>query len=134
MLESALTSRLLADANVSLLASTRIYPVVLPEALLDPNIDTPPSLSYRVISDVPTYTLDGSRLGSKTRIEYNAWSSTYADAKSLAAAVQASLEGFSGLLSDVAVQFIEAVGINTDGFEQDSRLYRVQQDFIVYHA
>lgn len=134
MLESDLTTRLLADATVSSLTGTGIYPVVLPTTLLDPNTDTPPCISYRTISDVPTYDLAGQRLGSKTRVEFNAWSSQYTSAKATAAAVQASLEGFAGQLGDVFVQFIEAGGNNTDGFDQDSRLYRVQQDFLIYHA
>lgn len=134
MLESSLTYRLLTDATVSGLVSTRIYPLVLPETMLDPNTDTPPSITYRTISDVPNYTLSGQRLGSKTRVEFNSWASDYADVKTTAAAIQASLEGFSGQLGDVAVQFIEAGGVNTDGFDQDSRLYRVQQDLFIYHA
>lgn len=134
MIEQGLTARLLADATVSSLIETRIYPVMLPETLLDPNTETPPSVSYRRISDVPSYMLNGARLMSKTRIEYNAWASQYGDAKAVAAAIQASLEGFSGQLGDVAVQFIEAGGVNTDGFDPDSRLYRVSTDFLIIHA
>ena len=134
MLEADLTSRLLADATVSGLIQARLYPVVLPDTLLDPNTDTPPSISYRTISDVPNYTIEGQRIGSKTRVEFNSWASSYANAKAVAAAIQASLEGFNGQLGDVFVNFIEAGGVNTDGFDQDSRLYRVQQDFLIYHA
>jgi hypothetical protein len=128
MLEVDLTSRLLADTTVSSLISTRLYAVVLPESIEGTCI------SYRTISDVPNYTLQGQRIGSKTRVEYNAWSLRYLDAKSLSAAIQSSLEGFSGLLGSTDVQFIEAGGVNTDGYDQDSRLYRVQQDFLIYRA
>ena len=129
MLEDSLTSRLLADATVSSLVGTNIYPVVLPETMPDS-----PLITYRKISDVTGYTLSGQAIIYKARIEYNAWSSTYSDAKAVAAAIQASLEGFAGTLGDVFICFIACAGVNTDGLDEDSRLYRVQQDFLISHA
>lgn len=133
MLEASLTSRLLADSTLSGLVGTGVYPVNLPVALAS-QTSPPPCVTYRTISDVPTFTLNGSTVSIKTRIEYNSWATTYAAAKAVALAIQSSLTGYSGQLGDVYICWIEPGGVNTDDLDEDSRLYRVQQDFLIYHA
>ncbi len=92
------------------------------------------SATYRVISAVEEMTNDGPTGFVKARIEYNTWATTYASSKALAVAIRDILNGYTGTLPDgTAVHNIWRDN-STDGFDQDSRLYRVQADYFVIYT
>jgi hypothetical protein len=128
MIESGLTSRLLADTTLAALIGTSIYPVLLPEG-------TSTAVTYRVISKVPDYSLTSALGMVKARIEFNAWAATYAAAKAIEEAIRLSLDGYAGALPNgVIVANILRDNGAIDGFDQDTRLYRVQIDYRVIYA
>jgi hypothetical protein len=135
MLEAGLTSLLLANTTIAGLIGTRLYPVIITlETFLDPNTETPPSISYRVISTVELQTNDGPVGCVKARIEYNCFAHDYADAKNLAEAVRNVINGFTGTLADGTVVSNAWRDNSTDGFDPDSRSYRVQADYFLIYA
>lgn len=129
MMEAGLNAHLLADAGVSAIAAARIFPVNLPEEIGGP------SVTYRVISNIEDYTLDGSTGMMLARIQIDAWAEVYGDAKQLAKAVHDALNDFTGTFPDgTAVENVWLANAATDGFDADARLYRVQADFRLIYS
>jgi hypothetical protein len=124
MMEAGLYQRLTADAGFSAIAGERLYPVNLPEEVAGP------SATYRVISNLEDYTMDGSTGMMCARIQIDAWATVYADAKALAKAIHDALNDFAGAFPDgTAVANVWLANAATDGFDADARLYRVQADY-----
>jgi hypothetical protein len=129
MMEAGLHGQLVGDDAVAASAATRIYPVNLPE-----NVDGP-SVTFRVISKIPDYTLDGATGMITARVQIDAWAAVYGDAKQLAQAIHDALNDFSGTFPDgTAVQNVWLADAATDGFDADARLYRVQADYRLIYS
>lgn len=131
-LETDLRVRLLANATVSGLVSTRVYPNILPQK------PTLPALVYSRISGPRIHTLTGTSGWSDARIQIDSWGATYIAAQDLAAAVRASLDGFIGSLDDgnsPAATRRVAVRLDNerDLFEEEPDFYRVTQDYAIKH-
>ena len=86
-IETDLYSTLSTDAGVIAICSTRIYPNLAPESATNPYI------VYSVITGERLSTLPGVGDAKRKRVQINCHSETYAEAKSLAAAVESALEG-----------------------------------------
>lgn len=98
MIEAALYALLAADAGVSALVGTRIYPAVIPEGT------TGDAVRYQLISDVP-YPVMGQNSGlAKARIQVEAQAATYAAAATLRDALRTALTRFRGATGGVTVQ------------------------------
>ena len=135
MIEAGLYQRLAADDGVSAIAADRIFPVILPETMLNPDATVPAALTYQVITNLPDYTLSDGVVSLKARIQIDAWASTYGAAKTLMLAVKASLDNFTGVLPDgteVANTWRENAA--ADGYDRESRLYRVTAEYFVIYA
>ena len=98
------------------------------------------SLTYQRISGPRLHHLgDPSGRGS-ARIQIACWAETYVSVKALAAAVQASLDGFNGNLSDGgSPSTLRSVVIHLDNEIDDydpspqTELYRVIADYRIHH-
>jgi len=86
-IEQTLYTTLTNDAGVSALIGTKVYPSLAPESVSNPVI------SYNLVSGVPISTIPGTGNAVRKRIQINCHADTYAEAKALAAAVIAALEG-----------------------------------------
>ena len=86
-IESDLYTTLSNDAGVSALVGTRIYPNLAPESA------TYPYITYQLISGVRLSTVTGVNDAKRKRIQHSCHAETYEEAKALADAVFAALEG-----------------------------------------
>ena len=128
MIESGLASLLLSNSTVTAIIADQISPLVLPESAKYP------AVTYQVISSIAEYTNDGPAGFARTRIELNAWATTYGSSKAVAQAIRAVLDGYSGTLPD-GTHVANAIVVNiSDQFDSDARLYRVQTDYSVWHT
>lgn len=128
MIESGLQSLITASSRFASLASTRLYPVLLPE-------DSPlPAATYQRISTKALYTLDARVNVTQVRIQFDTWASTYADAKNLMAAINTAIDNYSGDLPDGTHIFGVQLYSCTDLYEQAARIYRVTADYMIQYA
>lgn len=94
-IEAALYDELVNDAGVSALVGTRIYPLLVPQE------QAYPAVAYQVISKYRTASQSGKNQIVEARIQYTINASTYTSLRSVAAAVRAALEGFTGVMGGV---------------------------------
>jgi hypothetical protein len=130
-----LRAYVLADATVSGLVASRMYPVRLPQKA------TMPALVYTQISGLRHGHLRGPASAAEPRYQVDAWALTFSEAHQLGKAVRRRLEAFVGEWSGndspatsvtVAVQFITEY----DVFEEDilGGLARHSADYFVFHG
>lgn len=129
MLEDGIYSLLLDNSSIVSLVSTRIYPVNLPE-----DVDLFPCITFQRITTTPEYTMDGPLGLEKVRVQIDAWSFDYGEVKAVAEALRIALDGFSGSLPNGAVVLNTWRDNSTDYVEKESRLARVQTDFVFQYV
>lgn len=98
-IEGAIYYLLAADATVSGLVGTRIYPNLVPQAA------SLPAITYQQISGVREHTADGADGIVESRFQINCWASTYTGAKSLSDAVRKELDGYKGTVGSRNILF-----------------------------
>lgn len=108
-MEEAIRSRLLGGAAVASLVGTRMYPLVVPQA-----VDLPAIAYYRV-SSFPIMAHDGAVGLTQARLQLTLVGRGYTEAKELADAVRARLNGFRGVSEGVT---LDAVTL-TDEADED---------------
>lgn len=121
---------LLADGTVAGLASTRVYPVVMPQG------GTLPALVLQVISGPRPVTLSGAVEPAPHRVQVDAWAETYAAAHALRAAAEAAVNGHDGTTGDTVFQFVGVEDRRDDyepAREEGSSRYRASLDLIIWH-
>lgn len=114
MLEQALFSAL----NGATDAGDRVFPMVRPQE------SGVPAVTYQRVSNVPTTSLAGDSGLDSVRVQIDAWASTYANAKALAAQVRSALLGAA---------FKALMVSDFDDYETETQTYRVSMDFNCWH-
>jgi hypothetical protein len=125
-LETVLFTRLSTYAGLIALTSTRIYPLIMPQ---NPTL---PAVTYQRI-DGPRESAFSAEMGlAHPRIQVDSWAKTYAGAKAVATQVRTALQRWSSEAVDPVVLdcLLESDG---DEYEPDANIYRVRQDWIVWH-
>lgn len=97
MIEAALRAILTADVTLSPRVGPRVYPGLLPENPVYP------AITYRQISGAQTKTYSGPIDPSKGRFQFDCFDDDYTLTKSLAAAVIAALDGYTGEVQQVRI-------------------------------
>ena len=101
--DAALRAHLLTKTALTALISTRIYPDDISDGA------ALPCVVYLKVSDIPDYTHDGiSGLRGPT-IQFSAYATTKAVARSISAQIKAALCDFKGTLSGVNIQYIKLI-------------------------
>ena len=104
------------------------------EGQLPPNA-APPAYSYRVISDPANTTLRSFRGFGNRRYEFKCWGIDAASADALADAIDAQLDGFSGVLTDPDATRVDSM-FRTDRLEADlspsSRNFWVMLEYSIW--
>lgn len=118
-LDEKLYTLLSGDASVSAVVVARIYPLVLPQDV------TLPAITYSRISGGQVNSLGGYSGLEAPRIQVDVWGESYAAARALAALVHTAMDG--------ATTFRALLESDTDFFEDDTKIYRVSSDFIVWN-
>jgi Protein of unknown function (DUF3168) len=127
-LPNGLFSLLTADAGISALIGTRVYPVVLPE---NPTL---PALLYKFVGGQSDPTLDTSG-EQKLRLELDCYGASFDDASALRDAVTAALNGYQGTLSDgTFLQNAWRLSPGVDFFEDEPRQYRCMVEFYLLYT
>ena len=128
-LGETIRSLLVADATLSGLVGTRIYPNEMPEGV------TLPAVVYQVISDVPENSFTGqTSTDIKTaRLQVDSYAraigtvGAYAQAHAVAAAIENVIGNLSS--ADLSANVNDA---GRDLYDNVTQYHRVQQDFIVW--
>ncbi len=125
-IETEIVTRLEDDAGVGAEAGNRIYPILLPQRPIYP------AIVYRRISGPRLHHLTGSSGRGVARIQIDCWAKTYVAAQALAAAVRASLDGFTGKLTtlDATCKLDNEI----DDYDDEAKVYRVIQDYLINHT
>jgi len=87
-IESGLFAFLEANAGITALVGTRIFPLRVPEGA------TLPALVYHKISGPSAHSKDGDMSLNHPRYQFTVWADKYADAKAVRTAVNAALNSF----------------------------------------
>ncbi len=128
MFEAGLYSLLTADATVSGLIGTRLFPVVVNEHDMPVNPGDPSCASYQVVAGDTTYTLEPKQT-TERRVQFDAWAVEYSDAKSIVRAIRNVLSGYSGTLQD-GTRVLTSVELNEiDDFGSNFRVWRVMSEY-----
>ena len=124
--EEALYARLAADAGVVHLASTRIYPLVIPQ---DADL---PALAYQRITYSPVREHAGVSDWAAGRFQLTCTAATYAAAVGLATAVRRCLDGFRGVLAGGVTVAECSVEGQVDGYNEiaDTATVRVDVEML----
>jgi hypothetical protein len=119
MIEQVFFAALSSAPSVEAIASTRIYPLVLPEeAQL-------PAISYLFVGGNSKATQD-TRGNQRYRIEVNCWGETYGDAVTLRHTVISELDQYRA--NNIFIQLLQPV----DFFDHESLEYRATVELYVY--
>lgn len=112
-IESELVTQLKADATLTALVDTRIYPLMAPQNVVNPY------MTYQVVSDTSNQCYSGVTYQNDTRFQIDCWSAKYSQVKAIKEAVLNAIEGFKSSYS-ISVM---------DDYEPDTKLYRQLIDF-----
>lgn len=129
--EEAVIARLLADAGVTTLAGSRIWPAGTAQATAQTQAQA--YVTVERISGAPVYDHDGESGLQRARLELRAHAPTYGQAKGLAEALRACLSGWSGAQSGVAVGHCLLVA-SEDGYDPELRRQVMTSDFELMYA
>lgn len=123
-IEEALRTYTLADAGVTALVGTRMYPRKLPQT------PTLPALVYQRIDTRRGHDMAGADALPRPRMQVTCWATTPAGAYALAAAVRVRLDGYRGTMGTVAVGSCLCVG-ERDLEDSDANRSAVAQDYMI---
>lgn len=116
--EQQIRAVLAADATVAALVAARIHPLRLPQTV------TMPAINYQRVATAPNNDLEGDQTHEWVRVQVDCWAATYAESKTLAAAVRVALR-----TTPVYGQLL----IELDDYDNEEKLYRVIQDFNIWN-
>lgn len=122
MIETSLKTKLLAASGVTAIIGTRLHPLKLPQS------PTLPALTYQRIGGPHTHAMGEASGLAYPIIQLTSWAETYAEAKTLAAAVQAALDGQSCGTGGVA-----ELQNDIDLVDPETGWYYVAADYQIAH-
>jgi len=125
MIESAIRSILINDDTVKAI-TTRCYPVTIPQS------PTYPLILYTKISGDRDHTLRGASGHAHPRFQIEAWSESYTGAKTLADAIRNALDDYTGTAAGTVIGSC-LIDSERDIYESEIEVYRVAQDYFVWH-
>lgn len=121
MVGTNLYTFLSAQASITALVSTRIYPVKLPQGV------TFPCLSYQLISEPRDYTLDKVSVPNAT-VQFDCWGKTYLEANQLGDALVNVLDAYTGVVGSLT--FLGCIQrARRDIYENETNEFRASIDY-----
>jgi hypothetical protein len=130
MIEAAI-AKLKTTPAIAAVVDVRVYPGRLPQ-------NAPvPAVIVNEISGAPVYSSDGASPLNRSRLQVDAWASTYTDAKLLAREVKAALSGFVGTVGSTLFRFALIEDERDDdegGANATAYRFRTSVDFTVWHS
>jgi len=128
-IEEALYLHLIAEAGVSALVGTRIYPNVAPQEIAKPN------LAYQRISATREMYHAGPAGLAEARFQFTCTAGTYRSAKAVINALRQALDGYSGMMGGADGVEVEGAFVETDfdGYNQESSDQVIRLDVMILH-
>jgi hypothetical protein len=125
---SDLRTKILAASAVSALIGTRVYPDLIPQDV------TYPCANVVLVGGTEEATLASGTCGlADSRVQINAWAVTRLGALELADAIREAIIGYKGTTGTTVFGCIKLEGTFRSFYEDDVKVWQVQQDFIVTH-
>jgi L-2-hydroxyglutarate oxidase LhgO len=124
---ATLRAILLADATVSGLVSTRVYPVKLPQS------PTMPAMVITLVGGQDVISHSGPAGVENPTFQIDFYGETYSQMDSLYEAGKDALNGYSGLINGQNVQGIFLVQKRDLPYDDDASLYRRTVDFSIWN-
>jgi len=121
MMEADLIAHLLADAGVSALVGTRIYPSLASQNAAAPYV------VLRRVSTVGKRGTGGPAGLDRARIQIESYADTYGEAKSLAVAIRTALDGTA--ITNIRLSQFET---EHDDFDEAAELHRTISEFFTW--
>lgn len=132
-LRPGLRAYLLADAALSALVVTRVFPVKLPQGQLNP------SVVYSRISGVGDHHMRGPSGLARPRIQIDCWAVSADLSSQLARLVKNRIDGFRGEMefgSNSPKDSLTVLGVffdsERDFYDDGNEMYRVSQDYFIW--
>ncbi len=124
-LDEALYMEMIGDTEVSLLVGTRIHPHALRHG------EAFPAITFLQVGSVNVRTLGNNRRCRRPRVQLDCWASKPSEARTVAEAVIAALDGFSGTLGGLGGLPVVSCLLQNDMAlaDPDPKLYRVMLEF-----
>lgn len=119
---------LTADATVTSLVSTRIYPLRLPQNI------TLPAIRYQLIQQTSDHNFTGYSEFGYADIQFDAYAATALSAAAIADAIRLAVGFKRGTYGTVYIQSVHPTGVGRQLIEEpidasDAPLYRHSRDF-----
>lgn len=127
MIEQALLTALAADATLTAIVGTRIYPVTAPQGTAAAYV------TYEKVTGNPHHDHGGSGNLRWARLSYMCHATTYSQAKAMADAMRNVLDGYRGTLDDVRIGSILSEEDADIGLDDVTRMQLVAVDFMVQY-
>jgi hypothetical protein len=135
MIIAAVRALLLADTQIAAALGTRVYAVEMPQKT------QLPAAMLTLVAGVPGQTMDSTDGLTQSRLELAVWSSTAAQAASIADRARRVLAGFSGTASwatapagSLVIDSFDFTIGEQDDFSDDLRLFCRRIEFYAWHA
>lgn len=122
-----LVAHLEADAALSALIGTRIYPQILPQQ------GTLPAVVYQLISRTPASMRNANDNLVQTRWQWSINARTYASAVAISTALKAALQSFSSSDPRVDHLFLDNERDDTEPEFDENNYYRRLLDVLIWH-
>jgi hypothetical protein len=124
-IDSALFSRLSGFAGLKALVSTRVYPPPAPQNAAYPLV------TYQEIDRQPIHVMGRTAGVVHIRYQVDSWAETLAEAKAVAAQVEAALDNWAGTSANVVVKnsFLESG--QSSPYDDAEGVHRYIQDFLI---
>lgn len=129
-MEEDLRAYLLSQSGVTSQVSTRVYWGERPQS------GALPAVVMQVISDLPSYSMEGDNDLNRTRVQLDVYGSTYGAAKTAARAVKTALNSYQGTTGGTSFRGVFRDGERDDriaGTNEADRFFRVSLDYLVFH-
>lgn len=131
----AIRAYLLADQDISNVVGTRIFPIQLPQGVIQP------SIVYHVIDETEAYHYQGPIGLVAARLQIDAVSRSSDQAISISTLCKERLGGFAGVLSfgsnspqdSIEVQLIQFLNTQPEDYDNDLALYTKRRDYMVWY-
>ena len=131
-MDEALRGYLVADAGISALVGDRIA------WALRPRSDALPSIALHLISGVRDYHMEGASGLVESRVQVDCWATTILAALTIARAVNAAIGGLHAVIDGVQFQAVmlesQSTRAEDNPMSPDDVLYRVMQDYMIWHT
>lgn len=126
VVEQGLRARLVGSTAVNSLASTRVYPLQLPQ---EPKF---PACTYELVSAVRESVMGQDTGQVHARMQVTAWAKTYAAASGLSEGVREAVQRWSGTSTGVVIDeiFIEDEGVF---FDEETETHAHTLDLMVHY-